>query len=475
MIKKGVNWMNEQTTFFYRVLPLFFKQFQNITYHGVPICQYTYRLFMSFWSSSRIHELLPFIQNKTSDLSSSEIYHKLDGPYPCKPNPNGIILMRGGFGNLASLYLPKERFIMMSPNQAEVDLIKLNQPDLSAHNIQNYYQENPGAVKSLNQQVAQVLAQLKDDPILGTPDLAGWFQIKIPEFVRTLDAVWKVFQEFNIGAVLTISSTYSMDGALNLMAKAKGIPSFTAQHGLIAEHDLFAHVPVLATKKMVWGRANLEWYRKFGYPESRVSIIGSPRFDSIFNQKWCGKEKLHQILGINQNQKIIVFGAQIIRFTQVIAPIILEGLKSIPDLFLLMMLHPGEKPQPYLKLTEGYPHCKVVQFGHISLYDALSGADLFVTYYSTAAIEAMFFKLPVITVEPMPPTFSFGALGASIKVKNAIELHQVAHRLLNDETFRVKAINLYQNFLQQYCIPDGSSSKRLFEEIESMMQKGTEE
>ncbi len=466
--------MNEQTAFFYVVLPRFFKQFQSITYHGVPICRYAYRIFMSFWSLSRIQELLPSIQDEINNLSFEETCDRLDGPYRYEPHPDGIVLMRGGFGDIASLYLPKERFMMISPNQAEVDLMKLNRPDLMAHNIQNYYQENPEAVKSLNQQIAQVLGQLKDDPILGSPDLVKWFQTEIPEFVRTLDAVWELFEKFNIGAVLTISSTYSMDGALNLVARAKGIPSFTVQHGLIAEHDLFDHIPILATKKLVWGKATLEWYQKFGYPESRVSVIGSPRFDIIFNHKWCGKEKLHQILGINQNQKIVVFGAQIIHFSQIIAPIILEGLKSIPDLFLLMLLHPGEKPLPYQKLAEGYPYCKVVQFGNISLYDALSGADLFITYYSTAALEAMFFKLPVITVEPMPPTFSFGALGASLQVTNAVELHQVVHRVLNDETFRVNSINRYQDFLTQYCIPDGSSSKRLFEEIESISQTGGE-
>ncbi len=467
--------MNEQTAFFYGVLPRFFKEFQNITYHGVSVCQYAYRLFMSFWSSSRIQELLPSIQNEINGLSISETYHELDGPYRYTPHPDGIVLMRGGFGDLASLYLPKERFVMISPNQAEVDLIKLNRPDLTAQNIQSYYQENPEGIESLNQQVAQVLTRLKEDPILGIPDLAKWFQTKIPEFVRTLDAVWKLFEEFNVGAVLTVSSTYSMDGALNLMARARGIPSITVQHGLIAEHDLFAHIPILATKKMVWGKATLEWYQKFGYPESRVSVIGSPRFDIIFNQKWCGKEKLHQLLGINPTQKIIVFGAQIIRFTQIIAPIILEGLKSIPDICLLMMLHPGEKPLPYQKFAEEYPNCKVVQFGHISLYDALSGGDLFITYYSTAALEAMFFKLPVITVEPMAPTFSFGALGASIQVTNAVELHQVAQQLLSDETLRLNAVNRYQDFLERYCVPDGSSAKRLFEEIGSIIQSGGEE
>ena len=263
-----------------------------------------------------------------------------------------------------------------------------------------------------------------------------------------------------------------MDGALNLIARANRIPSFTLQHGLMAEHDLFYHIPILATQKMVWGNALLPWYKKFGFPASRLSVIGSPRFDIIFNRQWCGKEKLCQMLGIEPTKKIIIYGADVLRIDQTIVPIVLEGLKSIPEIYLVMMQHPGENPEPHQKLAAGYSGGKVVPFGHISLYDALSGADCFITCYSTSALEAMFFKLPVITVEPTPPTFSFGDLGASLKVTNAFELNQTVKQLLTDSRFRAESIDRYHNFLLQYFIPDGLAAKRLFDEIEIFCHTG---
>ena len=201
-------------------------------------------------------------------------------------------------------------------------------------------------------------------------------------------------------------------------------------------------------------------------------MVGSPRFDIVFNQKWSGKEKLCQMLGTNPTKKIIVYAAQILRFNQTIAPIVFEGLKSIPELFLVMLLHPGEDPLIYEHLTEGFNDCKIVRFGEISIYDALSGADFFITYFSTAALEAMLFKLPVITMEPVPPTFSFGDLGASLKVTNAAGLNQVVNRLISDETFRTNAIGRYRNFLSDYCIPDGLAAKRLFNEAELLCRTG---
>ncbi|TCL69962.1 CDP-glycerol:poly(glycerophosphate) glycerophosphotransferase [Hydrogenispora ethanolica] len=464
--------MKAKNSFYCVTLRRFFEAFQGVTYHRVPICHYVYRHFMSFIGESRLQTYLPYVQDEMRKIVNSQIYSWLDGPYPYDPHPEGVIVMRGGFGDNASLYLPHDRFFLISPNQAEVDLIKLNRPDLISHNIQNNYSDNPTAVSRLNRQIAKVIQNHKDDPLFGSLDLLHWFEKVIPDLVRVFDAVHSLFARLNVAAVLTISSTYSMDGALNLIARSHRIPSFTVQHGLIAENDLFSHIPILATKKLVWGESFKKWYQQFGFPESRVGVIGSPRFDIVFNHQWCGPEKLRRMLGISPTLKVVVYATQIFRYAQTVTPIVLEGLRSIPNLFLVIMLHPGENPLPHEQLAAGYPNCKVVRFGHISLYDALSGADIFITYYSTAALEAMFFKLPVITVEPIRPTFSFGALGASLKVTEAPQLQQVVQRLLGDESYRTNAVNQYQKFLAEFCIPDGSASKRLFAEIERLCHQG---
>ncbi len=464
--------MNEQNAFYAVLLPRFFRIFQHVTYQGVPICKYTYYQFICAWDIDWAKENLPCLEADMSKVKDSEVYSWSDEPYVYDPHPEGVIIMRGGFGDIASLYFPKERYFLLSPSQAEVDLIKTNRPDLVSHSITDYYKENPKAVRELLGQVTEIINGQKADPIFGSTKLLQWFQDKIPEIVHTFDAIQSLFKLVNVAAVLTVSSIYSMDGALNLCARANRIPSFTLQHGIMAEHDLFGHAPILATKKMVWGKAFSEFYRKFGYPESRTSVIGSPRFDSIFNQKWGGREKLCQMAGIDPSKKIIVYAAQIFFYNQTIAPMILEGLKSIPEVFLLILLHSGDNPSPHEHLIRGCNNCKVVRFGHISLYDALSGADFFMTYYSTAALEAMLFKIPVITVEPTPPTFSFGDLGASLKVTNAAELNQVISRLLSDETYRTHAVNRYQEFLYRYCLPDGLAGKRLFDEIEALCHSG---
>ena len=56
--------------------------------------------------------------------------------------------MRSGFGDIAS-YSSPERYYLLSPFQAEVDVIKRNRPDLSVHNIENFLRPNPGAVRDL--------------------------------------------------------------------------------------------------------------------------------------------------------------------------------------------------------------------------------------------------------------------------------------------------------------------------------------
>lgn len=466
--------MDQQNTYYSRLLQQFFNQFQSVVYHGVPICHFVYRQLMSHLNFSWAKKNPVIFQAilKEPPVKESDLFHWFDQPYPYDAHPDGVILMRGGFGDIATAHLPKERILLISPNQAEVELIKLNRPDLTSQSIDKYYRENPVAIQTLNHHLAEVIRQNAKHPIWGSAGLLQWFMKKTAEIVRILDAVDSLFKGLNIGAVLTVSSTYSMDGALNLIARANRIPSFTLQHGLMADNDLFAHIPILATKKMVWGKATQDWYQRFGYPTSRVTVTGSPRFDIIFQKKWLNKAKLCQVLQIPTTQKIVVYATQILRIAQTVTSIVLEGLTNIPNLFIIILLHPGENPHPHQELVKKYANCKVVQFGHISLYDALSGSDLFVTCYSTAALEAMLFKIPVVTVEPSRPTFSFGALGASLQVTNATELKQVVTRLISDGVFKSQAIVRYQKFISDYCVPDGEASKRLFQEVKSLCHTG---
>jgi hypothetical protein len=463
--------MNETNALNVVLLRQFFDRFRDIVYHGVPICKFIHIDLITNWREALIQKNPAWLE-EMRHVADLQVYEWSDAPYPYEAHPDGVVVMRGGFGDIAVEFLPRERFFLVSPNQAEVDLIKRNRPDLTAHNIADYYRDNPGAIAALNQRITKAIRGQSDDPLFGSLDFLNWFTGRIPQIVRILDAVQLLFETLNVGAVLTISSVYSMDGALNLIARANRIPSLTLQHGLMAENDLFYHIPVLATQKMVWGEANRQWYQKFGFPESRVSVIGSPRFDTIFNQKWCGKEQLCRKLGTDPAKKIVVFAAPVIRFNQMVAPLVFDGLRSIPEVFLVMLLHPGEDPSLYEPFTPGFANCQILRFGQIRLYDALSGADCFITYASTSTLEAMFFKLPIITAEPVPPTFSFGELGASIRVTNSAELNQAVRRLFSDELFRRDAIERYHPFLLEYCIPDGSAGKRLFERVETFCRTG---
>jgi hypothetical protein len=468
--------MNRENALWGVILRRFFDRFRSVRRHQVPLSHYLYYPFLYFVMNRR--NLLRALEAgsdfdyEINQLADSAIYSWFDEPYSYDSHPDGIILMRGGFGDIASLYLPPERFVLLSPNQAEVDLIRLNRPGLTAHNIESFYRGNSAAVESLDRQVTAVIDRNRDDPFFGSADFGQWIKSQIPGAVRVLDAAQSIFSDFKIGCVLTISSIVWMDSALNLTARANRIPSFTLQHGLILDRDLFCHVPILATQKLVWGNAVREWYQKYGFPESRISVIGSPRFDVIVNRKWCGKERLCGMLDIDPAQKIAVYATGTAK--ELIAPIVRKGLETIPELFLIMLLHPSESGliARYQEFVAGYARCKVVRFGQVNLYDALSGADFFITHCSTAALEAMFFKLPVITIEPDPPPFSYGERGASIRVTDSAGLNQTARRLISDELFRRDAIERYRQFLSEYCIPDGSASQRLFQAIDQFCRAG---
>jgi hypothetical protein len=462
---------------FYRVmLRRIYTAFQHITYRGVPICKFNYYSFswyiMQRWSTwSKANRA--YWQDELSQLVDSEVYLWSDEPYHYDPHPGGVVLMQGRLGEYAALHLPQERFVLICPNQAAIDALQTTQPDLLFHNIEDHYRENPKTVETLIEQFAQVVTAHQGDSILGSPDLVQWYTEKMPDIVRSIDAVQYFFDHYPVGAVITVSTiSEGIDDALNLIAKANRIPSLTFQHCIIEDTALFCHIPIVATKKLIWGNTTRKWYQKYGFPESRVSVIGSPRFDIIFNRKWRGKEKLCEMLGIDPAKKIMVYATGPDRNT--LAPMVLKGLAAISDLFLILKLAPSENSafSQYQELTKGFANCAVVRYDQLHLYDALSGADLFITNCSTAAIEAMMFNLPVITIEPYPPYFSYGDWGASLRTTDSTELNKIVSRLISDVSFRKQAVDLYQEFLANYCIPDGLATKRLFDEVELLCRTG---
>jgi len=470
--------MNERNQYYGIVLRRYFERFNDINYHGVSVGKFLYfqfyRFFIRRWSYDWAKNNLPYFQEEMDRFSEAEIHAWSDESYPYDRRPDGVILMRGGFVDIASQHLPRERYFLISHTKEEVDLIRANMPDQTAHSIDEYFRDNPAAAAKLNRQIAQVIREHADDPIFGSPELLQWFKDNLTKTVLIFDAVQTLFEQMKVSAVLTISAINWMESALNLFARANRIPSFTGQHGLIVDEAVWGHIPILATKKLVWGNGTLEWYKKHGVPESRVSVIGSPRLEIIFNQKWWDKQQLCRALGVDPSRKIIIFATQRLCFSKESVPIALEGMKSVPGVFLALLLHPGETPvfEQYQQLIKGHPNCKAVRFGHISLYDAMSGADYFMTGHSTSALEAMLFGLPVITVEPTPLIYSYADAGASLRVTNAAEFSQVLNRLNSDASFRAAAVNRYQKFLTDQCIPDGLASKRLFDEVQMICQSG---
>lgn len=468
--------MNDANACTSLILRRFFEKFHALTYHGVSVSRYIYyRFYGSFlvhrWNLDWVKKNSPSLQEEIGKMADCDVFHCLEEPYPYDPHPDGVILIRDDLGGFAASCLPQESFFIISPTQAKAEAAQKSLPDIAVHNFEEYYRANPAAVHSLNDQVVQIVNAQKDDPIFGSSDLLEWLTGKMPEIVRELDAARLLFEILDVSVVLSVTALSGMDSALTLIAKSNRIPSLTLQHGLIADTSLFAHIPLQATQKAVWGEMTRDWYQRLGYPESRIVVTGSPRYDIIFHRQWWGQKKLRQMVGAGPNQKIMVFATG--TDTPTIIPLVLEGLKALPEVFLIISLHRREGPiDLYKKLAVGYCNYIIIPFGEINLYDSLSGADFFITHCSTAALEAMLFKIPVITMESTPPHFSYGDAGASIRVRHASELARVVRRLIDDQEFRADAINRYREFLAAYCLTDDLAGKRFFEKAEQIRRSG---
>ena len=100
------------------------------------------------------------------ELKPVNFFRFLTNPTPAVPTRREFSLMRSGFGDIASLFLPPERYYLLSPFQAEVDVVRRNRPDLTVHNIEEFFRPNPGAVRDLPKKITGLLEKRKAGPDL---------------------------------------------------------------------------------------------------------------------------------------------------------------------------------------------------------------------------------------------------------------------------------------------------------------------
>lgn len=253
------------------------------------------------------------------------------------------------------------------------------------------------------------------------------------------------------------------------IAKKKGIKSYVLQHGVF--YELLAYLPSTADKVFVWGVDSKKFYESARYKEKAI-VTGNPLFDNIL----LNKSDLKKILGISQNNKVILLtpsrdrNASMSEY-KIFLNNIFSQLSKMKNTVGIIKLHPLDRGKFHHELMKKYP--KIIyartptlktlfdrKIKAINTPDLIKICDVLVSDEgSSTLIEAQAFFKPAIQFDLK----KIDKLNLTpFTIFNINEFKSTVERILNMNQGKVKKICNSTIAYQLYRM-DGKASGRIID------------
>jgi hypothetical protein len=250
----------------------------------------------------------------------------------------------------------------------------------------------------------------------------------------------------------------------------------------------------------------------------QVMIGGIPTYDGYFNQRWLmERQKYFSLHGLDPSRKLISYASSFITFSpnlqnvEALARLVNEDKLAEPAQ-LLVRLHPNhfmdvprfaEERERIFQMAAEMPHVHVVEpvalggsLGHYSGEDMsekasmMAYSDVFVTVYSTMAVEASVLEKPVVALTIDSPTGWPGYYYLPLSRISGWPTHDRfiksnSGKVATNEEELKASLNHYlehpaaglaerRKFVQEECtFTDGSAGQRTAQNILAMIEKGS--
>lgn len=351
--------------------------------------------------------------------------------------------------------------------------------------------------KRLKKLFSERFSALKDDdldlPLRGDMEpfkifgdiLRGYFEVKFADITSDIERIEAIFKRYPVSVAALSNDVEEFESCLAVTAKRLNIRTIVLQHGCM-NHPL-AYLPLKSDMIAVWGEYSKQWLINHGCEESKIRVIGSPRYDSYKSSAFdreAVKKKVFEDFGIAAGKRLFLYAAQAvydITLTEFylrkeeLAETFLRLCRYVhkrKDCLLILKLKGRSGAGFYKKLLRDNLNGNVHNIRIVTdynIYDLVTAADILFTVASAVGIEAMLMGAPIITLDffkrnPAP----FSEYGAAISVKRKEDIGLAADTVLNDKD-KLQALHAAsKRLLERYLFAmDGNASERAFE----LMQK----
>ena len=287
-----------------------------------------------------------------------------------------------------------------------------------------------------------------------TPEEWTVFRPRLANALRSLLAAQRILEREKPDRVVTYNSLYSVNAAWRAVADQRGIP-FYFLHGGLSVHQRLQRIFLGRDSTLDWwNRIVAAWPRYRDSPCSAAELaevtehyVRMFRGASVFAYsapKSAAGVDVRKRFGVGADQKLLV--ASMSSYDEYVAAAVVGGvpdqstllfptqiewiraltawMRTRPDLFLLIRVHPREFPNQREGLKSEHAKALELEFAELppnvkvnwptdklSIYDVAEQADAFLNAWSTAGKEMTLLGLPVVTYCPTalqyPPELNY--------------------------------------------------------------------
>jgi hypothetical protein len=321
--------------------------------------------------------------------------------------------------------------------------------------------------RALEEQTPSVAARFRRNPAIYLAEIVS--AIQFGKAFRELLTIWAP------SCVVSTSDMWPFEYQLAYQSKQLGIPSSVIQHGIVG----YFWYPFVADLYLTWGEMFAEQMIAYGAPRERLAMCGMPASDTLFRGGGSADAERHR--RGNKSPVCLILSHAHTRTTepqlfQRFSDLVTKTVLSAPHVRWRVKLHPSEDSSFYQQMgSTVYRHLEVLP-KTISLEKAVGESDVILTLFSTAGLEAMILRRPVLVADVGEKVREFAwwpQFGGGLYVKSPGELLEAIDGLARDDLGRIAQLDLQRRFLERSFANRGRAAMAAVDEIESRSRPTT--
>ncbi len=296
-----------------------------------------------------------------------------------------------------------------------------------------------------------------------------------PWSARAMDEAGAAIDALSPQVVVTYAEAGGWGRALMLEARRRGVRSIGVQHGFIYRHWLnYLHEAdemqpqgddrgcPIPDRTLLFDKQAESHLRSAGhFPPAALSVTGSARLDELkarFDAAATSRDSLRRELGITGDRHLALLAAKFSEIRQEL-PDLVNAVASLPDVQLVIKVHPAETADVYSPAVRGADNITVAP-AETDLARLLTAADLVVTMNSTVALDGLVLGLPALVIG-LPNNLSpFVDAGVMAGAEGAGAIQRALRSVLYDRSMRESLSRRAAEYLRQFDIqPDGGAAE----------------